>query len=310
MGISFDSSVSHTERLVSALGGFFGIFGVFYLTQQFVTGNDVILIVASMGASAVLLFAVPHGKLSQPWALLGGHFVSAVIGVTIAMNVTNIYLAAGLAVGLAIGAMHYLRCIHPPGGATALISVIGGPSVAELSYQFVFTPIMLNAFLIFIIAIVFNYAFHWRRYPTSLMSDKELGFETSKHDQAGAINLSTFNEGDLRYAAKKMDMVLDISHEDLIRLYALANRHAMERNVEPDNIKLGHFYSNGLYGKLWSIRQIIDESDDVVIYNVAAGADRRQNASSTREEFAKWARFEVNHENNQWQRVENEAKQN
>lgn len=303
MGLSFNSSVSHTERWVSALGGFIGISGVYVVSQYFLSPSDALLIAASMGASAVLLFAVPHGKLSQPWALLGGHFFSAFIGITVATYVPSMYLAAGLAVGLAIGAMHYLRCIHPPGGATALISVIGGSSVTELGYQFIFTPVMLNAFLIFLIAIVFNFFFHWRRYPASLISDKELGFETIKHDQAGAINLSTFNKGDLKYAAKKMDLVLDISHEDLIRLYALANRHAMGRHVEPEDIKLGHFYSNGLYGKLWSIRQIIDESDDVVIYKVTAGADRRQNASCTREEFARWARFEVSHENNQWQRV-------
>jgi len=304
MGISFDNSVSHTERLVSTIGGFVGILGVYFISQQFLNTADAVLIVASMGASAVLLFAVPHGKLSQPWALLGGHFVSALIGVSVAITLDNTYIAAGLAVGLAIGGMHYLRCIHPPGGATALIAVIGGDSISELGYQFIFTPILLNTFLIFIIAVLFNYAFYWRRYPSSLMSDKELGFEAAKHNQAGAINLSTFNEGDLRYAAKKMDLVLDVTHQDLIRLYALANRHAMGRHIEPHNIHLGHFYSNGLYGKLWSIRQIIDTSDDVVIYKIIVGEDRRQNSSCTQEEFAKWARFEVNHADNQWQRVE------
>lgn len=304
MGIGPEGSISHAERLVSAMGGFFGIFGIFIISRQFLSETDAVLIVASMGASAVLLFAVPHGKLSQPWALLGGHVISASIGVTIASQVGNIYLAAGLAVGLAIGAMHYLRCIHPPGGATALIAVIGGPSVSALGYQFVLTPILLNALIIFIIAILFNYLFHWRRYPVSLMSHSEPGYEKTKHDQAGAINLSMFNDGDLKYAARKMDLVLDITHEDLMRLFALANRHAMGRFVKPENLKIEHYYSNGLYGKLWSVRQIIDESDDVITYRVAAGTDRRSQASCTKEEFSRWARFEVTHQNEQWQRVE------
>lgn len=304
MGISSEGSISHTERLVSTLGGFIGIFGIIVVSRQFLSEADAILIVASMGASAVLLFAVPHGKLSQPWPLLGGHFISACVGVTIASLVSNIYLAAGLAVGLAIGAMHYLRCIHPPGGATALIAVIGGPSISALGYQFVLTPILLNAFIIFIIAIMFNYSFHWRRYPVSLTSKKKTGYDSPKHDQAGAINLSMFNDGDLKYAARKMDLVLDITHDDLMRLFALANRHAMGRFVKPENLKIEHYYSNGLYGKLWSVRQIIDESDDVITYRVAAGADRRHQASCTKDEFSKWARFEVSHQNDQWQRVE------
>jgi len=304
MGIGPEGSISHAERLVSALGGFIGIFGVFFLTRYFIDGPGAALIIASMGASAVLLFAVPHGKLSQPWPLLGGHVISALIGVTIAHFVGDTVLAAGLAVGTAIGAMHYLRCIHPPGGASALASVISGPAVYDMGYQFVITPVMLNALFIFLIAIIFNFFFHWRRYPVSMMSHSEPGYETPKNDQAGAINLSMFNDGDLKYAARKMDLVLDITHEDLMRMFALANQHAMGRFVKPENLKLEHYYSNGLYGKDWSVRQIIDESDDVVTYRVAAGADRRHQNSCKKVEFTKWARFEVNHVNDQWQRVE------
>ncbi|MFX8373896.1 HPP family protein, partial [Acinetobacter baumannii] len=80
----------------------------------------------SMGASAVLLYAVPHGALSQPWAVLAGHAVSAVAGVAAARNISDPALAAAVAVGTAILAMHYLRAIHPPGGATALTAVVGG----------------------------------------------------------------------------------------------------------------------------------------------------------------------------------------
>src|SRR5690625_7242859 len=86
---------------------------------------------ASMGATAVLLFAVPHGALSQPWAVVGGHVVSAIVGVTCQLLIPNLFWAAALSVGVAVAAMYYLRCIHPPGGATALAAEIGRASCRE-----------------------------------------------------------------------------------------------------------------------------------------------------------------------------------
>ena len=125
-------------------------------------------LVASMGASAVLLFAVPHGPLSQPWAVLGGHLVSAVVGVACTKVIAQPMLAAPVAVGLAIGTMHYLRCIHPPGGATALSAVVGGETVHQLGFHYVLTPVLLNATIILLVALLFNYPFPWRRYPLAL----------------------------------------------------------------------------------------------------------------------------------------------
>ncbi len=155
------SPVSHTERVVSTIGGFLSIYGILQISTVFVGPLAATLIVTSMGASAVLLFAVPHGPLSQPWPVIGGHLVSAVIGVSCAKLVPDILLAAALAVALAIGAMHYLRCIHPPGGASALAAVVGGDSVHALGYQFVITPVLLNVLVIVTVAVLFNYPFAW-----------------------------------------------------------------------------------------------------------------------------------------------------
>ena len=145
--------VGHTEKLVSALGAFLGIFLIFYTSTYFVHGVSSYLVVASMGASAVLLFAVPHGPLSQPWSLIGGHLVSAAIGVTCAKFIPDIFIAAPLAVGLSVAVMYYLHCIHPPGGATALSAVVGGSAVQELGYQFILTPVLINVFAILGVAI-------------------------------------------------------------------------------------------------------------------------------------------------------------
>ena len=121
-------SVPGAVPLQTLCFGLLGIALVYWTSALLAPGGASTLVVASMGASAVLLFAVPHGPLSQPWALIGGHMVSAFIGVSCATLVPDTITAAALAVGLAIGAMHLLRCIHPPGGATALAAVVSGPS--------------------------------------------------------------------------------------------------------------------------------------------------------------------------------------
>ena len=130
------NKTSHREKLISGLGGFTGILLVLVMTQQFIHAEDASLLIASMGASAVLLFAVPHGPLSQPWALGGGQLISAFVGVSCYLFIPSLYIAAAAAVGLSIIAMYYLRCIHPPGGATALTAVLGGTQVHALGFEY------------------------------------------------------------------------------------------------------------------------------------------------------------------------------
>src|SRR5512138_2292040 len=109
---------SHAEHWISAAGGFIGITAVLYISSSVLDHQGAAMIIASMGASAVLLFAVPHSALSQPWAVIGGNVISALIGVTCAHLALDPFLTAALAVGVSIVTMYYLRCLHPPGGAT------------------------------------------------------------------------------------------------------------------------------------------------------------------------------------------------
>src|SRR5690625_1109012 len=97
---------------------------------------------ASMGATAVLLLAVPRGALSRSWAGVGGDVVAAIVGVTCQLLIPYLFWAAALSVGVAVAAMYYLRCIHPPCGATALAAVIGGPELHALGYAYVVTPVL------------------------------------------------------------------------------------------------------------------------------------------------------------------------
>lgn len=302
----------HTEKLISGLGAFCGIFAVFYTSSFFVEGVASYIIVASMGASAVLLFAVPHGPLSQPWALIGGHFFSAIVGVSCAKYVPDVFLAAPLAVGIAVSVMYYLNCIHPPGGATALSAVVGGESVHQLGYQFVLTPAMINVFTILTIAIAFNYLFQWRRYPAYLAQLPATEVETDEEPPTREV----ITHEDFVYALSEFDSFLDISESDLLTIYDLVIKHHHARPIAHHQLKNGHYYSNGEYGDLWSVRQIVDwaEADDTggeekLIYKTVAGAGRRSSGVMSKNEFSRWAKHEVVLVDENWQRVDESEQQ-
>ena len=296
--------VKHAERIASAVGGFIAILCIFVISKWFVGSANTGILIASMGASAVLLFAVPHGQLSQPWSVFGGHTISATIGVSCALWITNEILAASVAVGLAIGMMYYLRCIHPPGGATALAAVVGGEEIHNLGYQFVITPVLINVCIILVIAVAYNYLFEWRRYPISLHRMKKANFQALTDSEESGIS-----HADFVYALSQVDSFIDVSEYDLVRIYDLATKQAKTRQLDNHKIKLGGYYSNGEYGDSWSVRHIIDESrhddteKDTLIYKVVVGHKRRTSATATRQEFARWAKYEVLRDEDNWKKV-------
>lgn len=217
------SPVSHRERLVSALGGLVGVLTVYFASHAIGGPPATPLLIFSIGASTVLVFAVPHGSLSQPWPVFGGHMVSALIGVSCARLVPDAALAAAAAVGLSIGAMHYLRCIHPPGGATALVAVLGGAPVQALGFGFVLAPVLLNVMILLVAAVAFNAFFPWRRYPVFLA-------RRTVRTEAAGDGYEAISHEDFVYALTQMDSFIDVSEEDLLRIYGLATgRH---REVE------------------------------------------------------------------------------
>lgn len=215
------NTTSHTEKLVAALGTMLAILSICLVSLATVEPGGRPLLVASMGASAVLLFAVPHGALSQPWALFCGHLVSALIGVSLLRWLPGTLLAPVLAVGLSVMAMVYLRCIHPPGGATALIPFVGGADVQAMGYGYVLSPILLSVALMLVIALLFNGLFSWRRYPTVLA-------RPLREDVSPVSTLSPTRE-DIAAALADMNAFFDITPEDLEQVLAQAQHHARLR---------------------------------------------------------------------------------
>lgn len=222
------SVVSWKERAVSALGGFIAIFVLFLISERaLMTG--VAPLIGSMGASAVLLFAVPHGQLSQPWPVIAGHGFSAAIGVACWRWIPQHAVAGATAVALSIAVMHQLKCIHPPGGATALTAVIGGAPIHALGFKFVLTPVLLSAVAITTIAVLFNAWFPWRRYPALLSRHKEdrRPVDPARHQEVVE-------------ALRSVDSFVDITEEDLLRLNDLLRRARKNPRPEENLLTTSH----------------------------------------------------------------------
>ena len=285
------ATISPVEKLIASLGGMLGIFMIALISYQFTGASGAALIVPSMGAAAVLVFAVPHGKMSQPWPLIGGNLISALVGVSCFNLIPDTLIAASLAVGLALGAMHLLACVHPPGGATALAAVIGGPTINELGYYYLITPVLLNVVVLFLMAVIFNHFFPWRQYPIAVASRFT---ENSEVDSSQTVEIDAIER-----ALSDMELVMDVTASDLQRLFQLSLKHAARQQLRPEQIKLSRYYTNGKHGREWSVRHIIDEScstdpkKDMVIYRVVEGPGFNSAHSCTRDEFCQWAAREV-----------------
>ncbi|QIE27633.1 HPP family protein (plasmid) [Caballeronia sp. SBC1] len=196
------------ERFRSCLGALLGISFTAGVMHVLLGDNALIpLLVAPMGASAVLLFAVPASPLAQPWSIIGGNIVSAVIGVACARWITNPIDAAPIAVAMSIGAMFVFRCVHPPSGAVALTAVLGGPAVHALGFGFVFAPIAAQSFGLLGVAIVFHAA-TGHRYPHAARSAKEISVRSPAASPG-------FTREDLEAVLGRRNELLDIDPADL-----------------------------------------------------------------------------------------------
>lgn len=158
--------VSNTEIMWSWIGGFLGITLVAWVDQLFFAGTDLSLMLGSFGASAVLVYGAVRSPLAQPRNLVGGHVISAIVGV-ICWKLLHPYpwLAEAMAVATAIALMHVTRTLHPPGGATALIAVIGSEGIHKLGFLYVLIPATVGPLILLAVAVLVNNIPESRRYP-------------------------------------------------------------------------------------------------------------------------------------------------
>lgn len=216
--------VSLRERARAASGALAGLLATGLVTRATVgTGVELPLLIAPMGASAVLLFAVPSSPLAQPWSIIGGNLVAALIGVTAALHIADPLVGAALAGAGAIAVMMGLRCLHPPSGAVALTAVLGGPAIHDLGYGFVLWPVGVNTALILGTAILFN-NLTGRSYPHVAQAAPLAPVP------AGRLGLTS---ADIDAALEDFDQVLDIDRGDLEALLRRAQLSSLLRRSGP-----------------------------------------------------------------------------
>ncbi|WP_200808944.1 HPP family protein [Brevundimonas sp. SH203] len=201
------------DRAFACLGALGGM-GLVGFVSHWLIGADKaahLVLIGSIGASAVLVFAVPASPLAQPWPVLGGNVVSGLVGVVVAHTIPDPMIGAAVAVGVAIAAMSLLGCLHPPGGGTALTPVLVGPSIG---WMFPLAPVALNAVLLIGAAWLFHrLARH--AYP-----------HRAETVAPGPLAIS---EADIDAALAELHEPLDVSRDDLKAVAVLAARHAASR---------------------------------------------------------------------------------
>ncbi|MGZ8159241.1 MAG: HPP family protein [Methylobacter sp.] len=213
-------NVSFKGKLLSVVSSFGAILIMALVTQKLSIGTAYPILVASMGASAVILFIIPNSPLAQPWPFFGGQLVSAIIGVACTQWFADIALASACAVGGSIFAMLVLRCLHPPGAATAIAPILAGDPVSSLGYGFVLMPVGLNVTIMLVIAIVIN---RWvLRYDYPIIPGNK-NTEVKPTEQFG------ISDQDLKLALENMDTFMDVSAGELRKLLTDAEARSFKR---------------------------------------------------------------------------------
>ena len=211
------AGASLRDRMIGSIGALMGI-GLAGLICAAMFPASMPWIIAPIGASAVLLFAVPSSPLAQPWSIVGGNAISAIVGIVVAQAVSTPALAAALAVSTAILVMSLLRCLHPPGGAVALSAVLGWSTFASHVVDFL-VPVLINSLVLVAIGMFFH-RFSGHSYPHRARPVE------GKTLVPAPVGLQM---ADIDAALDDLGETFDISREDLALLLERAEVHAASR---------------------------------------------------------------------------------
>ncbi|MFZ2727837.1 MAG: HPP family protein [Methylococcaceae bacterium] len=212
-------------KCLAVLSCFMVILSISLLSSVLIPDNRSPILVASMGASAVIVFIIPNSSLAQPWPLVGGQIISALAGMSSALLINNIILAASVAVASSILLMLLLRCLHPPGAATALAPVLGGHSITALGYSYVLFPVAINVLIMLLLAILINRYIMAYNYPILTISPDKTQKETK--DKVG--NNIGLSQQDINKALAESDVFMDITAMDLNNLLIAAQAEHFKR---------------------------------------------------------------------------------
>lgn len=169
-----ETLVDFTEHFWAFIGSFVGLGIIAFLQYKTFSDTDMVLLIGSFGASCVLVYGVIQSPLAQPRNLIGGHVVSAIVGVTVQKLIPDVlWIAAPLAVSLSIVLMQITKTLHPPGGATALIAATASPQIKSLGYFYVISPVLSGALILLVTALIFNNLTSKRSYPVKRIGKRQ-----------------------------------------------------------------------------------------------------------------------------------------
>ena len=214
------------DRLVACLGSLIGVSATAAICGLLFRHDPHLpLIVAPIGASAVLLFAVPASPLAQPWPIVGGNTISAFVGLLVAQLVPEPALALGIALGAAILVMSVTRSLHPPGGAAALTAVLGGPLVENFGYWFPLAPVALNSALLVAFGILFHKLSRRHAYPHKAPPQSNV----HRTQDVPAQRRVSFRPEDIDAALSSLHETFDIDRADLEQILRQVEQQALLR---------------------------------------------------------------------------------
>jgi CBS domain-containing membrane protein len=163
-----ETLIDHKEHLFTFLGSFVGIGLIGLLNSKYLQASDNMFLIGSFGASSVLIYGIINSPFSQPRNLIGGHLISALIGVTIHKLIPGeLWLSCAASVSLSIVLMQVTKTLHPPGGATALIANLGSEKIQSLGYVYVLSPVLTGVAILLMVALIFNNLTPHRSYPAN-----------------------------------------------------------------------------------------------------------------------------------------------
>lgn len=172
-----ETLIDKKEQFFTFLGAFFGIGIIGFINSIYLVLNDAIFLIGSFGASSVLIYGAINSPLAQPRNLIGGHLVSAFVGVAVHKLIPDeLWLSSALAVSLSIVSMQVTKTLHPPGGATALIANIGSSKIKSLGFLYVLSPVLTGVLILFFTALIFNNITPQRKYPLRKDYKKRIRF--------------------------------------------------------------------------------------------------------------------------------------
>lgn len=162
-----ETLVDFREHFWAFVGSFVGLGLIAWMQSLYLTELENVFVIGSFGATCVLLYGAIQSPLAQPRNLIGGHVLSAFIGVTVYKLVPEVlWISAPLSVSLSIVVMQMTKTLHPPGGATALIAVIGSEKIKALGYWYVLSPVLSGVVILLVVALIVNNLTTERKYPT------------------------------------------------------------------------------------------------------------------------------------------------